>query len=147
MKNYFTRTVAALSLVAMPYLTTGCASFGTNLGNTISNALSIPISPVVGLIEEGDPGKGLREGVFDFGESVYKTVANKEAPAPEELGEANEFVNKHKPLEIIIDTGIAFGTGQAIAGLAGASATHVYQAGVLAGAGEAAVKGIKEATK
>jgi hypothetical protein len=113
-KHYFTRTAAALSLVAMPYLT-GCAHFGTNLGNTIGNALYIPISPVIGLIEEGDPGKGLREGVFDFGESVFKTVTNKEAPAPEKLGEANEFVNKHAPLEFVLDTGIAFGVGQGIA--------------------------------
>jgi hypothetical protein len=119
MRGRFYKTITGVAIAASCLY--GCSTVPGNAGRVLGNTILLPGKVIRAAGEDLNPVKGLREGVFDLGESVYDLASGKEdARRPDELGVANEYINERAGLQVFVDTAIGAGIGAAIGHASGA---------------------------
>ena len=149
MKNYLTRSLAAVTIASMayaPYANAGPVKnfFKGVLIETPLNAIITVGKTIESTVKEVDPVKGARRGVFDTVEALGYGLACKESGRqPDEIGKANTYIEDRPVLEAVVDMGITYGGVAGIARGTGSSVVHAHQAGGYAAGGEGLIKAIK----
>ncbi len=145
MKAYKPLIAGVASLMALG----GCATVPGNVARTAGNAIIAPAKVIRATGENLDPIRGLREGLVDTLEAGYNTATfQKSDRRPDELGEANKYINERPALKIGVDAAIAGGIGAGIAELTGnPSVVHMNQTIGYSVAGQVARDSVDYATK
>jgi hypothetical protein len=126
----------------------GCATVPGNTARAVGNAVLSPAKAVVYTIEErGNLAQGVRQSAVDVVESVARIPSGEKSARPDEMGEANRYINERPVLSATANIGTAIGMGAGIAELLKANPTHIEQAMIYMGVGQALREGIEYAVK